>query len=88
MIDFLHAAVVTVECNAQRMIAAGASGVRRRGWAPQQRFDLGRPWLLGDALASQATKVRPNVSTAVAANLADEQTFDIRKPQVVWPAID
>jgi hypothetical protein len=52
-----------------------------------KRFDLGRPWLLGDGLSSQTTKVRPNVSTAVAANLADEQTFDIRQPQVVWPAI-
>ena len=52
-----------------------------------KRFDLGRPWLLGDGLSSQTTKVRPNVGTAVAANLADEQTFDIRQPQMVWPAI-
>jgi hypothetical protein len=48
-----------------------------------KRFDSGRPWLLGDGLSSQSTKVRPNVSTAVAANLADEQTFDIRQPQMV-----
>ena len=52
-----------------------------------KRFDLGRLWVLGDRLTSQITKVRPNVSTAVAANLADEQTFDIRQPQTVWPAI-
>ena len=69
------------------MIAAGVSDVGRRGWALQQRFDLGRPGLLGDGRCSQTTKVRPNVSTPVAANLADEQTFDIRQPQTVWPAI-
>lgn len=58
------------------MIAAGVSYMRRRGWALQQEV-LGRPWLLGDGLSSQTTKVRPNVGTAVAANLADEKTFDI-----------
>ena len=52
-----------------------------------KRFDLGRTWLLGDGFSSQTTKVRPNVSTTVAANFADEQTFDIRQPQMVWPAI-
>jgi hypothetical protein len=52
-----------------------------------KRFDLGRPRLLGDGRCSQTTKIRPNVSTTVAANLADEQTFDIRQPQMVWPAI-
>ena len=52
-----------------------------------KRFDLGRRRLFGAGLCSQTTKVRPNVGTAVAANLADEQTFDIRQPQMVWPAI-
>ena len=33
------------------------------------------------------TKVRPNVGALVTAGLADEQMFNIRQPQAVWPAI-
>ena len=36
---------------------------------------------------SQIIRVRLNVGTAVAADLAHEQTFDIREPQMLWPAI-
>ena len=42
--------------------------------------------MLGDGL-SQTIKVRLSGGTAVAADLAHEQTFDIRQPQMVWPAI-
>jgi len=42
--------------------------------------------VLGDGL-SQTVRVRPNVGTAVAADLAHEQTFDIRQPQMLRPAI-
>jgi len=58
------------------MIAAGVSDVEGEAGRCSKRFDLGRPWSLGDCL-SQTTKVRPNVGTAVAANLADEKAFDI-----------
>ena len=86
----MHAKVARVG-NAQRtgvrMIAAGVSDVEGEAGRCSKRFDLGRPGLLGDGRCSQTTKVRPNVSTTVAANLADEQTFDIRQPQMIWPAI-
>ena len=76
----MHAKVARVG-NAQRtgvrMIAAGVSDVEGEAGRCSKRFDLGRPGLLGDGHCSQTTKVRPNISTAVAANLADEKTFDI-----------
>ena len=69
------------------MIDAGVQMCEGEAGRCSKSFDLGRPWLLGDGLSSQTTKVRPNVGALVAAGLADEQMFNIRQPQTVWPAI-
>ena len=55
------------------MIDAGVQMCEGEAGRCSKSFDLGRPWLLGDGLSSQTTKVRPNVGASVAANLADEQ---------------